>query len=112
MFELRTYRCHPGRIDQACEGLRLNARTLFVRHGFRPIAFWRTPGTDSEERSIVYLLEWRDAAEQAACWDALKADDAWREFLEETQRRGPAISDVRSVAVETVPDMPVVAPSL
>ena len=109
MYELRIYTGVPGRVPQIVEGLRANARSLFVRYGFRPLAFWETSDHAAEERSVVYLLEWRDIAEQQAGWTALKADPEWQAFLAETQRRGAAIARVTSMNLDTVPDMPLVA---
>lgn len=106
MYELRTYTGVPGRVPQIIEGLRANACSLFVRYGFRPLAFWETSDRAAEERSVVYLLEWRDVAEQQAGWAALKADPDWHAFLAETQRRGAAIARVTTVNLDAIPDMP------
>ena len=109
MYELRIYAAHPGGEQQIVDGLRANARSLFPRHGFRPVAFWRTGDHAAEERAVVYLLHWADVAAQQAGWAALKADPDWHAFLAETQRRGPAIARVTSIALDAVPDMPVAA---
>lgn len=106
MYELRIYASVPGRVPQIVEGLRHNARTLFVKHGFRPVAFWQTIDTPESAGSVVYLLEWRDGVEQQACWAALRADADWAAFLAETQHRGPAIAGVTSLALNDVPEMP------
>ena len=111
MYELRIYAGVPGRVPQIVEGLRANARSLFARYGFRQLAFWETTDREAEERSVVYLLEWTDAAEQQAGWAALKADPEWLAFLAETQRRGQAIARVTSINLDAIPDMPLVAPT-
>lgn len=110
MYELRTYTGVPGRVPRIIEGLRANARSLFVRYGFRPLAFWETSDRTTEGRAVVYLLEWRDVAEQQAGWAALKADPEWQAFLAETQRRGAAIAKVTTINLDTVPDMPLATP--
>ena len=109
MYELRIYTGVLGRVPQIVDGLRHTGRTLFVRYGFRPIAFWETAGTDPDAGSVVYLLEWRDAAEQQAGWAALRGDPDWATFLTEAQRRGPAIASVTSIALNDIPDMPLAA---
>ena len=112
MYELRIYASVPGRVSQIVEGLRHNARTLFVKYGFRPVSFWQTVDTAESAGSVIYLLKWRDEAEQQESWTALRADAAWATFLAETQRCGPAIAGVTSIALDDIPDMPLSAQRL
>ena len=112
MYELRIYASVPGRVSQIVEGLRHNAQTLFVKYGFRPVAFWQTIDTAESAGSVVYLLAWRDEAEQQESWTALRADAEWVAFLAETQRRGPAIVGVTSIAMDDIPHMPLSAERL
>lgn len=105
MYELRIYAGVPGRVPQIITGLRNNASSLFVKYGFRPVAFWEAGKVGDVEGSVVYLLKWTDAAEREAAWAALRADDEWQAFLAETRERGPAIATVTSMMMSEIPDM-------
>ena len=105
MYELRIYHCRPGQFERALEGLRRNAGSLFVRHGFKARSFWQTREDHAGTRSIVYLLEWTDEVHRQSAWAALKVDPEWMEFLKHVAERGPAIDDVTTFLLEDAVDM-------
>jgi NIPSNAP len=93
IYELRIYRCMPGRLPALL--LRFQNRTLRIweRHGIRQAGFWTTLiGSSSQE--ITYMLAWDSMAEREKRWAAFLADPEWIAVAAETEKDGPLVGNI------------------
>jgi hypothetical protein len=62
IYELRIYRCVPGRQSALLSRFKNGTLRIWERHGIRQAAFWTTLiGKSSQE--ITYMLAWNSLAE-------------------------------------------------
>lgn len=78
VFELRTYKCEPGRLNALNARFRDHTVKLFSKHGMTHIGYWtplaKTPGADD---TLIYILAHRSREAAAASFKAFRADPDW-----------------------------------
>jgi NIPSNAP len=95
IYELRIYRCMPGRL--AALLLRFQSHTLPIwqRHGIRQAGFWTTLiGRSSQE--LTYMLAWDSMAEREKRWATFLADPEWIAVAAETAKDGQLVETISS----------------
>lgn len=93
IYELRVYRCLPGRLPALLK--RFNEQTLKIweKHGIRQAGFWTTLIGDSNHE-LTYLLAWESLAEREAKWPAFLADPVWHAARDASEQDGPIVANV------------------
>ena len=74
VFEMRTYYCHPGRLEALNKRFRDHTNRLFVKHGMTIVGFW-TP--TNKPNALIYILAYKDRAARDASWKAFQSDPEW-----------------------------------
>ena len=99
VFEMRTYYCHPGRLDALNKRFRDHTVRLFTKHGMEHVGYW-VP-TDKPD-VLVYVLAYpsREAATKA--WAAFRADPDWNAARTASEKDGPIVQKVESVYMTAV----------
>jgi NIPSNAP len=73
IYELRIYRCVPGRQSALLSRFKDETLRIWEKHGIRQAGFWTTLiGKSSQE--ITYMLVWDSLAEREKRWSAFLAD--------------------------------------
>ena len=81
IYELRIYRCVPGRLPTLLSRFANETLRIWEKHGIRQAGFWTTLiGKSNQE--ITYMLAWDSMAEREKRWDAFLADPEWAESVE------------------------------
>ncbi len=86
-FELRTYTVRaegPGSIDLLHDRFRQHTNRLFQKHGMTIVGFWQ-PLNAGMERTLIYLLAYKDAAARDAAWAGFRGDTEWKEVVSKMQ---------------------------
>jgi hypothetical protein len=94
VFELRTYHCHPGRLEALNKRFRDHTVRIFKKHGMESIAYW-IPADQPD--TLIYVLAFpsREAATQS--WAAFRADPEWTAARTASEADGPIVQKVDSV---------------
>jgi NIPSNAP protein len=94
VFEMRTYYCHPGRLEALQKRFREHTTRLFTKHGMENVGYW----VPTEKPDVlVYILAYpsREAATKA--WAAFRADPDWNAARTASEADGPIVQKVESV---------------
>lgn len=86
-FELRTYTVRaegPGSIDLLHDRFRQHTNRLFRKHGMTIVGFWQ-PLNSGMERTLIYVLAYKDAAARDAAWAGFRNDPEWKEVVSKMQ---------------------------
>ena len=95
IYELRIYRCMPGRLPALLLRFQNHTLRIWERHGIRQAGFWTTLiGKSSQE--ITYMLAWDSMAEREKCWAAFLADPEWNAVAAETEKDGQLVENISS----------------
>ena len=95
IYELRTYRCLPGRQPALLSRFENETLRIWEKHGIRQAGFWTTLiGKSSQE--ITYMLAWKSLAEREKLWAAFLGDPEWLATVAETEKDGALWQDISS----------------
>ena len=86
-FELRTYTVRaegPGSIDLLHDRFRQHTNRLFLKHGMTIVGFWQ-PLNTGMDRTLIYLLAYKDGAARDAAWNAFRNDAEWKDVTSKMQ---------------------------
>jgi len=96
IYELRIYRCVPGRMPALLSRFENETLRIWERHGVRQAGFWTTLiGKSSQE--ITYMRAWDSLAEREKCWGAFLADPDWVAVATKTEKDQQLVADAGSV---------------
>jgi len=95
IYELRIYRCLPGRLPALLQRFETITLGLWERHGIRPAGFWTTVIGESNQ-DLTYMLAWESLAERETKWTAFQTDPEWIEKRAGTERDGQIVANITS----------------
>jgi hypothetical protein len=95
IYELRIYRCVPGRKPALLSRFENETLRIWEKHGIRQAGFWTTLiGKSSEE--ITYMLAWDSMAEREKRWGTFLADPEWVAVVAKTEKDGQLVENISS----------------
>jgi hypothetical protein len=95
IYELRIYRCVPGRMPALLNRFQNATLKIWERHGIRQAGFWITLIGDSNH-DLFYMLAWESLAEREQKWTAFMADPEWITKRAESEKDGPIVATLSS----------------
>ena len=93
IYEMRTYRCLPGRLPALLNRFEKTTLGLWERHGIRQAGFWTTLVGESNQE-LTYLLAWESLAERATKWMAFQTDPEWISKRADTEKDGQIVANI------------------
>lgn len=95
IYELRIYRCVPGRLPALLSRFQNDTLRIWQKHGIRQAGFWTTLIGESNEQ-LTYMLAWDSMAEREKRWDAFRTDPEWKATVDESEKDGPIVQNISS----------------
>jgi len=93
IYELRVYKCVPGRLPALLNRFANTTLKLWEKHGIKQAGFWTTLVGESNQE-LYYLLAWESLADRDQKWNAFQADPEWLAKRAETEKDGPIVANV------------------
>ena len=95
IYELRVYKCLPGRLPALLKRFEEHTLRLWERHGVRQAGFWTTLIGESNN-DLTYFLRWESLAEREKNWTAFVTDPEWIAARIASEADGPIVANVAS----------------
>ena len=93
IYELRIYRCVPGRMPALLSRFENETLRIWEKHGILQAGFWTMlVGESSQQR--IYMLVWDTMAECDARWSAFLADPEWLAISSESETDSQLVQDI------------------
>jgi hypothetical protein len=99
LYELRIYRCVPGRLPALLKRFEEATLKIWEKHGIRQAGFWTVLIGDGNH-DLYYMLRWESLAEREKKWPAFMADAAWIKARADSERDGPIVANVTNMIVQ------------
>lgn len=95
IYEMRIYRCVPGRLPDLLRRFETVTLGIWQRHGIRPAGFWTTLVGESN-MDLTYMLAWESLAERETKWNAFQADPEWIAKRADSEANGAIVANIGS----------------
>jgi hypothetical protein len=93
IYEMRVYRCLPGRLPALLNRFETITLPLWERHGIRQAGFWTTL-VGASNQDLTYLLAWDSMAERETRWNAFQSDPEWITARAATEADGQIVETI------------------
>ena len=93
-YEMRTYHCADGKLEDLHNRFRNHTNRLFKKHGIEMIGYWTPADGEASKNTLVFILAYpsREAREQR--WNAFSNDPEWKNAKAASERNGPLVTKV------------------
>lgn len=93
IYEMRVYRCLPGRLPALLKRFETVTLKLWEKHGIKQAGFFTTLVGQSNQ-DLTYLLAWDSMADREKKWNAFAADPAWLSARSESEKDGQIVGNI------------------
>ena len=95
IYELRIYKCLPGRLPALMKRFETKTTKIWDRHGIKQAGFFTTLIGESN-MDLTYLLEWDSLADREKKWNAFQADPEWIKERADSEKDGQVVANISS----------------
>jgi hypothetical protein len=103
LFELRTYYCNPGKLENLNARFRDHTLKLFEKHGLTNLPYWFTEEKDGSQSKLVYLLAHDSAEAPKKSWADFITDPEWIRVRDASEVDGKLLVKVESLYLKALP---------
>ena len=93
IYEMRVYRCVPGRLPALLKRFDTITLKLWEKHGIKQAGFFTTLVGESHQE-LTYLLAWESLADREKKWTAFQADPEWIAARAKTEEDGQIVGNI------------------
>jgi len=94
VYELRVYRCMPGRKADVLARFRNHTMGFFKKYGIEVVGFWDTVVGEVDE--LVYMTRYVSWEDREKKWGAFQADAEWKRARDESHAKGFIVESIRT----------------
>ncbi len=105
LYEMRQYRCMPGRLPDVIKRFENITLGIFERFGIRHAGFY-TVQIGGNNHDLIYFLQWESLAERERLWNAFATDPEWLEKRAQTESSGPLVEFIANEILARLPFEP------
>jgi hypothetical protein len=95
IYELRVYRCLPGRLPALLKRFETTTVKLWEKHGIKQAGFFTTLIGESNQE-LTYLLAWESLADREKKWTAFQSDSDWIAARAKSEADGQIVGNIVS----------------
>jgi hypothetical protein len=95
IYEMRVYRCLPGRLAALSKRFETITLKLWEKHGIKQAGFFTTLIGESHQE-LTYLLAWESLADREKKWAAFERDPDWISAAAKTEEDGQIVGNIVS----------------
>ena len=93
IYEMRVYRCLPGRLPALLKRFENTTLKLWEKHGIKQAGFFTTLVGESNQE-LTYFLAWESLAEREKKWTAFQGDPDWIAARAKTEEDGQIVGNI------------------
>lgn len=106
IFQMRTYHCFPGKIENIQARFRDHTRELFEKQGLKNYPYWLTVEKDGSQSKLIYLLGHEDRAAFDQAFERFRTDPEWIKVRDASEESGKIVEKVDAPYFKTLPFSP------
>ena len=106
IFQLRTYHCLPGKIENIQTRFRDHTQDLFEKQGLKNYPYWLTVEKDGAQPKLVYLLGHDSKEAYNEAFKRFVADPDWIKARDASEASGKIVEKIDAVFYTALPFSP------
>jgi len=95
IYELRIYKCLPGRLPALLKRFETDTLRIWEKHGIMQAGFWTTAIGESNN-DLTYMIRWDSMADREQRWGAFVADPEWQASRSRSEADGLIVANIES----------------
>jgi hypothetical protein len=101
VFEMRTYVCHPGKLEALKARFRDHTIRIFAKHGMESIGYW-VPQNEGKDTTLIYVIAHKSRAQADENWKSFRADEEWKKVAADSEVKagGKIVDKIVSVYMD------------
>ena len=96
VFELRTYHCYPGKLEDLKKRFRDHTTRIFEKHGMENIGYWTFEDEPLKENTLIYLIAHKSREAAKDNWKEFGQDPEWQKARAASEANGKIVEKVDS----------------
>jgi hypothetical protein len=99
VYELRTYTCNEGKLEDLKKRFREHTIEIFNRHGMESIGYW-VPQDARSSTTLIYIISHASREQATKNWKEFGADPEWKKVAAASEENGKIVAHVESVFMD------------
>ena len=100
VYELRTYTCFEGKLEDLKKRFREHTIDIFKRHGMESVGYWVPQDGEKSKTTLIYII-WHASREQATKnWQDFRNDPEWKKVSADSEANGKIVQKVDYVFMD------------
>ncbi len=95
IYEMRVYRCVPGRLPALLKRFETVTLKLWDKHGIKQAGFFTTLIGESNQE-LTYILAWDSLGDREKKWNAFQSDPDWHAARAQSEANGQIVGNIAS----------------
>jgi hypothetical protein len=96
VFELRTYHCAPGKLNDLLTRFREHTTTIFEHHGMHNVGYFIPTDEPAKDNTLTYIISHQSREQAKQNWKEFNADPEWQKVRTASEANGKIVEKVDS----------------
>jgi hypothetical protein len=100
VFELRTYTCSEGKLEDLKKRFRDHTIEIFARHGMESIGYWVPQDGERAKNTLIYIIAHASREAATKNWQDFSNDPEWKKVNADSNANGRIVIKTESVFMD------------
>ena len=97
VYELRTYTCFEGKLEDLKKRFRDHTIGIFQRHGMESIGYWVPEDPEKSKTTLMYIISHASREQADKNWKEFSSDPEWKKVAADSEANGKIVQKVDRV---------------
>ncbi len=107
VYELRTYHCAPGKLNDLLTRFHDHTMAIFERHGMHNVAYFTPTDEPQKSNTLIYIISHASREQADENWKAFNSDPEWQRVRAASEANGKIVEKVDRVFMEPTEFSPI-----
>ena len=94
VYELRTYTCFEGKLEDLKKRFRDHTIEIFKRHGMESIGYWVPDDPEKSKTTLTYIISHASREQATKNWQEFMSDPEWKKVAADSEANGKIVQKV------------------
>jgi hypothetical protein len=100
VYEMRTYTCLDGKLEDLKKRFRDHTIRIFKRHGMESVGYWVPEDPEKSKTTLIYIISHTSREQATKNWQEFRNDPEWKKVSADSEANGKIVQKVDSVFMD------------